>query len=139
MHKVRAGSLPAEGMVLVGWKGSDQVKLEKCKAGVVYAVQTKRQRNPAHHDLVMAFLRGMFANQEQYKDFDVYRAHVKLKCAWVYDEPLISEDTGAVQWVVRPTDWGNCGEDEFSEFHDKLKAYAGENFGWEFVAQYESI
>jgi len=132
---VRAGDLDPEVKVLAPANQGTQDMFGKSKRDTAYNVTYKRSRSPRFHAFVMKIIRDMFENQEQYKDMEVFRTIIKIKCGWVYDEPILFAD-GHVQWAVKPTDWSNCGEDEFREFFSKLKPIILEKLGQAGMDQY---
>ena len=138
VRKIKAGTVSPDVPVLVADDGESEKKIIACREGARYAIQVRRARNIKHHRLVFVMLADMFANQENYTSPETYRAAVKIAVGWVHDEPIISED-GSVSWAVKPLDFWHCGEDDFADFHTRLTAYAGEQFGWDFVERYESI
>lgn len=104
-------------------------------SGKTYNAVIKRARSPKFHNLVMRVIRDLFENQDTYSDIEVFRVVIKLKCGWVYEEPVVT-GKGQVQWVPKPTDWSNCDEDEFREFFDKLKPIVWEKLGEEAWSRY---
>jgi hypothetical protein len=130
--------LPEDVVVAAPADQEAQGNFGKAKRGIVYSTRFKRTRSPRFHRLVMAIVRDLFENQEKYTDMEVFRAVIKLKCGWVFEEPIITE-SGTTHWVVKPTDWTNCGEDEFREFFEKLKPIVIDKLGQEGLDQYGAI
>lgn len=135
-----AGSLNYDTIVLApaDYATSERLHKSHAKADHVYAVRYKRSRSPRFHSFVMAIIRDMFENQREdrvvYKDEEVFRAKIKLEAGWVYDTPIV--DDSGVHWQVKPTDWTNCGEEEFREFLEKLKPVMVARLGEESLDRY---
>jgi hypothetical protein len=131
----RAGNLDPEVVVLVPAGRETEDAFRKANREKVYNVKYSRSRSPQFHKFVMAIIGDLFDNQETYTEKEVFRTIIKLQCGWVYDDPIVRAD-GTLQWVVKPTNWTNCGEDEFREFFDKLKPIIIAKLGEQAVDEY---
>jgi len=96
--------------------GSDYDEKRKLKIGEEYFVEIKRERNYEFHKKFFALLNLAFENQEQYNNFDHFRAVMTLKAGFY--ETIIT-DKGTI-FLPKSISFAKMDEIEFSEFYSKF-------------------
>ena len=114
-------------IVLVAADPDSYERIAKCKKGVKYRVEPKRDNNSDFHRLVMRLLRDLYEAQEQFDSEDVHREYVKLQCGWVYEARIPSADAerleACAKWLRQTAD--KCaGIPVVSMISDGLRAAA---------------
>lgn len=133
VRAVRAGDLDAEHIVLAGWDAESRANIAKCKEGIAYYIDPKRDNDPRFHRMVMAKIATLYENQEEYNSKNVFRDALKLAIGWVEEESISDAcpECGAalVRFVTKPLKFAECSQEEREEFYTLLEPYYGEKIG----------
>lgn len=95
---------------------SDAEVLYKLKANTVYSIEIKQQRNSQFHRKFWALLNTAYKNQEQFKNFEHFRAFCIMKSGF-YD--FIQTDKGGI-YLPKSISFSSMDETEFSQLYEAV-------------------
>ncbi len=95
---------------------SDHEAAKKIKSGEMVKGSITRPRNVGFHKKFFALLNLGFQNQEQYEDFESFRAVVIMKAGFY---TKIATDRGAV-YLPKSISFAKMDETEFEQVYDKV-------------------
>jgi len=111
---MRAGDMPRDAIVMAPYGEASEAKFHRAKRDKSYRFEYKTARSAREHNFVMAIIRDMFENQDEYESERAFRTRIKIEAGWIYEDPVIIDGVAHIQ--VKPTNWSDCGHDEFQEF-----------------------
>ena len=106
---------------------------DKLRRGEAYVMKLEKSRNPKYHRKVMALVRAMYENQEEWEDEDAFRL-VLSKAAHFYKESV--SKSGVVEFVPKSWSFADTDDLEFRELHNKLLTIAARRFGDDFANRF---
>lgn len=89
-------------------------------AGEYFTVTIKRRRNSRFHRLAMKVQTEVFKAQEQFEDFSIFRAWLKLGAGFV---DLVPNPDGELRAIPKSTSFDDCSEDEMRQFFQDACAF----------------
>lgn len=111
--------ITADGPVLVPVNEAAVEKLRKIDPSKPVKAKITRARIKKHHKLVMTVLMKMvYPNQDRYDNQKDFLTEVKLRCGW-YQEHITAN--GNIVYIPKSISFEDCPEDDFAEFHERLK------------------
>lgn len=108
----------------------DYDALASVHIGDVIAGDFRQPRNPAHHRKAFALLHSMFANQDQFDQWEPFYSWVKVRAGLV-DLVEITEQ-GAV-YKLQSLSWSSMGQERFDKAYQAIVTVAYEVLGMDNV------
>ena len=103
----------------------DYEQAQKLKAGEVHYFSVKKIRNPRLHRLFFKLLTVGYENQEQYNNFEHYRADVIVEAGYYYET---TKDFGVVR-TPKSIAYENMDDMEFKELFDRVMDVVTQQLG----------
>jgi hypothetical protein len=123
-----------EGGDLIGYNHNDSAYIARMKPGECIQSDTRKARNPEHHEKFFALFDLAFATQTKYPHTAAGKkalmVALKLEAGW-YEEHVTLD--GRLVLVPLSLSWGTMGQEEFDKFYRDAMIALGKISGAEEV------